>query len=873
MEELFIYDDIKDLDYKKIDKEYDLIITSYDETAKLLKDKTNINVISIGNIVKELFRSWNNKEKDYSNMVEIRRYLEQEANYFSSEIVESFTKSLDSIYKSLKECKELRITVEEYEIGENNLKEELFLELMKRIYIQNSFIEFDVTLFNYDNSITAFKKDIDCCMKEYLNVNDFYKNIKGKIIIQGFYYITPIQEIVFNYFKKSGIEVVPIICYDERYKAINSIVDITFEDYKKNKLKHLNDDRKKERIYVSDVYAGILDGEKPSIGDNDILDSDKITFKYYDDLNQYNKDILSYTYNEKKEILETKLYAVNRKELLDRVSIFSGALENPTQISIKYYPIGIFLKEIYSTWKKNRVCLNMESLKRIFESNFLEVEGLRSIDYIEELNLIGTYFLDCEAIEDWLQRMEELKNNKSNIGANSKNKVLLDMYGPFCVSQAKLDIIKKYFNSIKEITDVIFFDRRGEIDTNIVIHLKNLCSIIEKNSSENEEDDKSIELELLKKIQEILNTKKENFEGTARNGYLFTALNLYVNDIERVKGEAENIDIYPFDSIEATDKNIDNIYIYDFDRDRFPQKKYTQSSFLSQSKLKYIEKSRRESSLESSLIKRQLILEENSDLIGRYVFWLALKLSHANKTVFRLIELDKDNKHFYQTILEDVLNKKCENANNGIEDVSGIVDTSNNLKQYECEMEQVNTGLREMYCYMYCPLRSYFARINNGKEIYVETVSTDHFIPSVIANIDSKGDWDGINLLNKFNQYSSVALDRFNAVINSNKNYKKNNDECFWLPSKLKIENTEKQFLNIDYLFAKFKEKNNNNIKTGVIPTANNGKDTCTYCSFKYICVEKDVNNKNYPGKKWIDKEENKKYLEYAKVVRERVSK
>lgn len=872
MNKLFTYKSLSLIDFGKLESEFDLIITSYNETAKLLRDNTRIKVISIGSIVDSLFGSWNDKELDYSNIVAIRKELAN-LKYISSEVRESFIKSIDSVYKSIKEAKELRITPEEYRMGNNTLEDQVISKLMEIVYIQDSFIDFDLKLFNYENDINIFKNDIYECLEKNLKSKNecLNKELKGKILIQGFYYITPIQEIVFNYFRKAGIEIVPAICYDDRYKSINKIVDNTFENYKKE---CITQNYNCDDLSISDVYASILDGEDVDI--SNIKDLNTLEFKHYDDLNIYNKDILKLIYEENQEITkERKLYAVNRKEILNRISIFRGDLEESDQLSIKYYPLGIFLKEVYNTWdsKTKTISLSAESLIRIFECNLLEIKkGCKSSDCIEDLNTISMYFSDCNTIEEWIERIDLLNSNRSNINCDSRNKILVECYGPFSISRDRIDLIKEFLILLRDITDMIFFDKKGNIDTAIVIHLNNLCDIIEKSTNIEEEEEKennSLEYQLLKKIKSILENKKDSFSNSARNEYLFTALNLYISEVQKSENLIERkCDIYPLDSIEAVDENVRNIYIYDFNRDIFPQEKFKESIFLRKEKLENISENREKNTVEKNVIDIQLKLQKSNDIIGRYIFWLALKNTKVNKTIYRLVD-DRDNKHFYQYVLENKLNKNSQQVKNTAIESKSV--NKFNLESYKVKFKIKSNNLKSAYLYMYCPLRLYFWKINDNKEVYVDKLSAEHFIPSVIANIYNNNN-NAITLLNKFNQYSSVIIDRLRGIAIYNTRENNNNDECFWMPEYLKIKNQEyKNFEKIDYLYGHYISKNEKmNISDSFIPISNNGKSTCTYCSFKYICVEKDLSKLNYPSDYWIGTPNNLTHIEKAKQMRKR---
>ena len=155
-----------------------------------------------------------------------------------------------------------------------------------------------------------------------------------------------------------NIEIIPLICFNPKHKKVNEIVYKTFSNLPSIEKTYDLSNTKKD---MSNIFADILDNKEINSYKDEV--EYNIEFNVYEDLNAYNKEIL----NSKEYI-----FATSRKNLINRISIFGGNLNNSKKIAIKYYPIGIVLKDIYRhgikiekifSWKKKYY---IEYLKLIY---------------------------------------------------------------------------------------------------------------------------------------------------------------------------------------------------------------------------------------------------------------------------------------------------------------------------------------------------------------------------------------------------------------------------------------------------------------------------------------------------------------------------
>lgn len=820
---IIAYNSIQDIKEYYTSNNCDLIISAYkDSIDSIKKDNNNINIISMGQITEGIFESWNNKELEYENILSLRKFLQEEK---CENLVKRFEKSIDSVYSDIKTCKELSIYPEDYEKFIETDEDVIFLNLMKKVYMEDNFIDYDIKLYNYKKNIEIFKNDFINLINEILEI-DSCKNMEfKKIIIQGFYYITPIQRMLIDLISRCGIEVIPLICFNPSYDKVNKIIHKTFNNIQS--IENLYKPKHNEKD-ISDIFGDLLDNRRIDSYKDEVKLN--IEFNIYEDLNAYNKDILN---------SDQYIFATSRRDLLNRISIFGGNLNNSKKISIKYYPIGIFLKDIYKTWNKNRkdILLDIDVLYRLFEVSILKLDHKNSKNYLYDLLLISNYFIDCETLKEWIERANLLKENI----VNCKYDKLKRYYAPFTINLSRLQDIIDYLKQIKDITDILFNKDDFEIDMNM--HLKNLQYVVEKNIYDTEDKDNLMAYELLKKIKDILICRERQVR--VNNTYLHDAINRYINTIED-EGELD-VNIFPLDSVESSygSKN-DKIFICDFDRDSFPNIKKVETTWLSTTKLRNL-MNYKDDEIEKDLIYRNLILIEEKDIISRYVFWLMLKIPKY-KIISRLKNNDKDTEHFYESILVDIgvnrINKEFNNNkpkyNLNDVDLSKYILLENQQRNFKNE--------KRNNLFRYCPLRAFLYRVNSNKECYTDNFRIEHYMPTLFESIvkdennPSQRKREIINLLDLLPQYPKVQKDTM--MYSALKNCKMSKEEINLNAHIHYSVNVFEEYRNLKQ-YIKYEEQINDDkeiikfICNQVIPIANGNENTCKFCPNIDKCIAK----------------------------------
>lgn len=821
LDNLIAYGCIDDIEEYYIKNNCNLIISAYKDSINSIKKRNNeINVISMGEIVKGLFNIWNDKEFEYENILNLRKYLREEKY---TNIVEKFEKSIDNVYSTVKTCKELNIYPEDYEKVIETDEDVVFLNMMRQVYMEKNFIDYDINLYNYKKNIDTFRDEFTKIINNELKIGLGKEKGLKKIILQGFYYITPVQRMIIELINKcEDIELIPLLCFNPKHAKVNEIIYKTFNGI--TNTENIDSGSKKD---MSNIFGDILDNKKIDSYRNQV--EINVEFDLYEDLNAYNKDILN---------SEEYIFAASRRDLINRISIFGGNLNNSKKISIKYYPIGIFLKDIYKTWNKNRkdILLDIEVLHRIFETNILKIDGKNSKDYLYDLILISNYFIDCKSLKEWIDRATILKDNIVNCSYEKLKK----HYAPFSINLSRLQDIIDYLNQIKGMTDILFNKDDYEIDMDM--HLKNLQYIVEKNINDTEDKDNLMAYELLKKIETILKHRERKIR--VNNTYLHDAINRYINTIED-EGELE-LNIFTLDSIEcAYSSDKDKIFISDFDRDNFPKIKKSETSWLSSTKLRKIMEYK-EDSLEKDLIYRNLILIEDKDIISRYVFWLMLKVPKY-KIISRLKNNDRDTEHFYESTLCDVgveRRDKCfsNKYKTSLETINIDKFILPQHKQRDIKKEEKND------LFMYCPLRAFLYRINLNRESYTDDFRIEHYMSNLFAGI--VGGLENTQLRKKEIIKLLDLLPQYPKVIKSTMMY-----------SALKICNKSQDAINLGAFihpdvdvkeeYKKMKEyiKNEEKVEANKVqdaicnsplPKANSNSNTCMFCPNIDKCIEKN---------------------------------
>lgn len=292
------------------------------------------------------------------------------------------------------------------------------------------------------------------------------------IVLQGFFFITPVQERLFMLLERCGYDLIMLIHYDPRYPYANQIWETTYS--RDNGYPPISEWTIQEGKKVN-VLGEILEG-RSSEGDShtELRGQDSIV-DLIRDVNRSRDDgyaILSPDSKGANEVLR---------------NFFPEGYENRTLMS---YPLGQFLYIIYNMWDDDlgTIVVDVDGVRGCLSTGWLSYGRYDSRDYVSVMDRASSFFQDCSTKDEWDSRFGVLEHVYSDIlpvfgrpdGTDDRwSKSMSNPLGniaPFTLDRADIDAIVVLVGRLFDVADDLF---SGE-DTTIKQHLEKIRTIIRR---------------------------------------------------------------------------------------------------------------------------------------------------------------------------------------------------------------------------------------------------------------------------------------------------------------------------------------------------------------------------------------------------------
>lgn len=471
----------KNLTFKENCK-YPIIVASQDlvyAIEKLYKDDVKF-VMDVNEFLHKLLVDWHDEQtlfKEYLCLSKIIR-SKKDMKEYDSNILLSYRRNLRDVLDSIRKLEEIGLTPNNIV---SNRKDYLFF---RDIWIE---LEKYSPELSYLQSVFQFKWAKDGSLTKSLK-NIFQIDKPKKIILIGFYYISPLQERLFDLFEKHNIELIFLNHYDYRYKEVYEIWE------KKYNIKSNLEEKEKHNESKCEF------GELYSNGEGNFQNVNIIEYKndieFVDDIKRINSEKIS-------------LYGVDvsraNKILMEYYP------EKFKKRHLLSYPVGQFIYYLHNMWNDNEetLVLDIGCIKHCFASGWFCVNGVNAKEYVKDLEDVELFFKDCKYIKDWEERLELLKKNRDMIKCFDEelpnkrwHKLMGNPFNNFSIYQKDFDRIQQlviFINHLIQLAEYLF--PKNE-DTSIALHMDKIKNIIKNHQDKSEilDEEQIIIDELLNRV-------------------------------------------------------------------------------------------------------------------------------------------------------------------------------------------------------------------------------------------------------------------------------------------------------------------------------------------------------------------------------------
>ncbi len=407
--EVYTYKRIKDLpqlDYWNEIKGYPQITVSWGlkralkssnpgtgRSEGILKKDPNFHVVSFRMLQEYTLPDWTTQESRYSLFAMLSSFI--------TGMIREQQDAGEDILKLLKGCKNDRAKI-------------LYgIELLEEADVSRSCFDYDLGIiseisvflrcWDYISQNTNYIKDFRAAMKgleKRSTWDDILSGVLGidspdmveKIVFHGFYYFTPLQRWIVNLAEKAGFGIVFLFPYDQRYTYV-------YETWKHTYANMEALDPEKWRMGATgleDMYAEIFSG---NIGEP----NNTIKIHEYSSIVDFSKRVAT------QKNVGVGIFSPSIKTIND--SLMAVIPEEYGMRKLLSYPVGKFLLMLCNMWDEvaNGIVADEKSIFECFSSGWLNDGVNKGQDYLYEVNLIMPFFTDCNGIDQWKDRMDELE--------------------------------------------------------------------------------------------------------------------------------------------------------------------------------------------------------------------------------------------------------------------------------------------------------------------------------------------------------------------------------------------------------------------------------------------------------------------------------
>ncbi|MCR8743903.1 hypothetical protein [Romboutsia lituseburensis] len=623
------------------------------------------NIDNITDEIKVFLDIWKRLELVDEEILKFRKKIYDELEdekKLESELIKAANKSKTKQIKGLKK----------YFIEKSNL--DYFIhkksELENEIYNQ-----IDTNIKAKEDEITKLAesiKHIEEVVNDKYEVKKVEKKFK-KIVLQGFYFITPIQESIINLIieKLNDVEIIFLNNYDKNNKEIFDIWDKTFANkyYPIKSNKYIGS--KKTSFKWSDVFAEIYNGNSENLDE---------TIKYIDSniqrpiIKEYTNMITFQDDNDFENIDENtnNVYYSPDSEQLN--SILDDVYPRKTKKHILSRPIGQLIRILHKIWNDSEsidLNIDVDILESCFVTGWLTIvhngKEHNATSQVHNLRKIKNYFNDCKTLSQWEERYKLWKEGKEFIENNIGIKHILWNFSFFDVKDEDMILINLFVKQINNLVKLLNNDEESKYQKEALIssHFENIQSLIDKvleitkKEIEDEEDQKVID-----SLVKVLKEGPNNI--TCLSDDVIDALSEYLNT-ENTEYEGLDEKILNIKDIDASSilNKYKTVNLCQITSDFIPGIKNRYTWPLSKSFIQNLIDTigNDDELLELRINRLKLIIEENTSR-NKYLLFNALEASNnISVSLIKNINNEEYRECVYMTLLKSKANLEVENDN------------------------------------------------------------------------------------------------------------------------------------------------------------------------------------------------------------------
>ncbi|MBM7660392.1 hypothetical protein JOC85_001159 [Bacillus mesophilus] len=541
-------------------------------------------IFTIRQVMSRLLGSWSSPETQLNQYLTLSKTISESSG--SQNLKDAFRHNTTELLDTIRSLVFTRLTPNDVKLGKLTQKEEFFHDIWKALELNDStYHEVRITLqrvWKREAIIKGLNRSLESQFEEGIEQEELViPDTKTKLILHGFYFVTPEQQIFLKKLQQAGFEIVFYLFYDERFP---NTFDFT-KAFISKRFDWTDEWNVQERTNLPSETIGtaLLNSfEEGQVNQTAIRKQIKAYETFFDFLHE--EIMKHYPIGEKTNKLKTKdfQFIATNADILNEILVQYYPENFSDQRNFLNYPVGRFILKIHEMLQEGDLVLNEEILMSTFSSGWLFdiVYRKNARDYTHELKQLFPFFQQCTTVKEWIQRFQDLITQYEQIiplfESPGDNRVLESIRSPF----TKLAYLSLDIDDIKQIRTFILL--LEEMATNLFVlstdtisiseHFSRLANLIRehnpiKHTVLQNEEERLIE-KLKYKISQIEDEHLFLYEDIGQ------AIHFYLSG---KFSEEEDAFIKPFIEVdgEAFKKNVQTFYVTGLDEQGLPLSEFS----------------------------------------------------------------------------------------------------------------------------------------------------------------------------------------------------------------------------------------------------------------------------------------------------------
>ncbi|MEE0255477.1 MAG: hypothetical protein U0I76_11345 [Lachnospiraceae bacterium] len=350
------------------------------------------NVLGFSSFAQRLFPGWNTSAQKFAYMTALNQYLRDKIAVTDRKGERDWLfgckKNLFAAIQNIIRLEEAKVHPEDVKASDRDIS--LFLELWKYLeQLDNSIVDFRNRMQELEEQ-EVFERDVN-------RIFHFHGN--KAMVWNGFPFLTPIQQFVYDCFIRSGYSIYALIQDEKKYPYANEIWRHLYQE--KNGYPAYEQWRRFEDPTAKNPLGEIFETGQETTAPNLKIIKYSNTVEFVEDISRIKEEgFYLYSADDYTANSMLKDYFPERYEVRNLLS----------------YPIGQFIYTLHKMWDENLQCITLraDGLRKCFASGWLSAHGKSSMNYTDDLERILPYFENYYTVEEWKERLDHFSEVYEN---------------------------------------------------------------------------------------------------------------------------------------------------------------------------------------------------------------------------------------------------------------------------------------------------------------------------------------------------------------------------------------------------------------------------------------------------------------------------